>query len=123
MLFRTFRNDRGHVLAESLCALTVVSIGLIPLASLGTTGLAWLRSHEQVGQAMRAATEFVEVSAMQAVPMNRSVAVSAEGCPAPAGAGHSVCPRAGGLAIATLPTGAPGASAAGLRGIALWLQP
>jgi hypothetical protein len=104
------RAGRGHVLAESLCALAIVSLGLVPLASLGTTGLAWLRGHEQLAQAIRSAGESAEVSGMPVAPMNRSNAVSAEG------------PRTGKLAMAGLAVGEPGASAS-LRGIALWLQP
>ncbi|CAG2148814.1 hypothetical protein LMG26411_03413 [Cupriavidus numazuensis] len=104
------RTGRGHVLAESLCALAVVSIGLVPLASLGTTGLAWLRGHEQLAQAVRSAGEAAEISGMPVAPMNRSHAVSAEG------------PRTGRLAMAGLAVGEPEASAS-LRGVALWLQP
>ncbi|CAG9185393.1 hypothetical protein [Cupriavidus pinatubonensis] len=101
---------RGHVLAESLCALAIVSLGLVPLASLGTTGLAWLRGHEQLAQAIRSAGESAEITGMPVAPMNRSNAVSAEG------------PRTGKLAMAGLAVGEPSAPAS-LRGIALWLQP
>ncbi|WP_224080521.1 hypothetical protein [Cupriavidus laharis] len=54
--------------------------------------------------------------------MNRSIPVSAEGCPALPDMGQSICPRAGKLAIARLAIGEPGSSAT-LLGIALWLQP
>lgn len=117
-----YRPDRGYALAESLCALLVVSVGLIPLAGLGTTALARLRGHEQLSQAMRTAGELAESAALGTVPVNRSDPVSAEGCPILPGDRQSACPRGGKLAIARLALEAPG-SAATLRGIALWVQP
>lgn len=119
---RHCRHGRGHALAESLCALLVVSVGLIPLASLGTTALTRLRGHEQLAEAMRTAGEFVETSGLEIPPMNRSSPVSAEACPASPYTGRPDCPRAGQLAIARVAIGEPG-SAAVLRGIALWRQP
>jgi hypothetical protein len=117
-----YRRCHGHALAESLCALLVVSVGLIPLASLGTTALARLRGHEQLAQAMRAAAEFAETAELDAAPMNRSDPVSDEGCPLVPGNEQSSCPRGGKLAIARLAIGEPG-SAAILRGIVLWIRP
>ncbi len=116
------RHGHGHALAESLCALLIVTVGLIPLASLGTTALARQRSHEQLSQAMRTAGELAEAAALGTVPMNRSDPGSAEDCPVLPGDRQPTCPRGGKLAIARLAPGAPG-SAATLRGIALWVQP
>lgn len=110
------RHGRGYALAESLCALLIVSAGLIPLASVGTTALARLRGHEQLAHAMRATGEIAEIAALGMVPMNRPDPVSADGC------GQPACALTSKLAIARLAIGAAD-SAATLRGIALWIQP
>lgn len=116
------RHGRGYALAESLCALLIVSVGLIPLASVGTTALARLRGHEQLAQAMRAVGEFTEIAELGVVRLNRSDPVSTEGCPLFQDKGQPACPVGGELAIARLAVGDPG-SAVTLHGIALWMQP
>ncbi len=113
---------RGHALVESLCALLLVSAGLIPLASIGTSALARLRGHEQLALAMRTAGEFAETAELGVAPMNGSDRVLVEGCRRLPGQAQAACPGDGKLAIARLAAGEP-ESATALRGIALWMQP
>ncbi|WER45113.1 hypothetical protein CupriaWKF_12415 [Cupriavidus sp. WKF15] len=109
-------------MAESLCALLLVSVGLIPLASVGATALTRLRGHEQLAQAMRAAGEFAETAALDVTPMHQFDPLPSESCPRLPDKAQAVCQGGGKLAIARLAAGEPG-SATTLRGIALWMQP
>ncbi|MDW3684418.1 hypothetical protein RA280_22220 [Cupriavidus sp. CV2] len=55
------RGDRGFILIESLTALAVLGVGLLPLAALAPVALDTLRSYEALGHATRAAAELAEL--------------------------------------------------------------
>ncbi len=62
---------RGYLLLESLVALALLGIGLLPLARLAPTALQWWREPLLIGQALRLAAEGAERAGLagpEAVP-------------------------------------------------------
>lgn len=55
----------GYALAEALCSLVVLSLGLIPLAGLAPEGLGFLREHHALAHATRVAGELAELLSLQ----------------------------------------------------------
>lgn len=55
---------RGYLLLESLVALALLGIGLLPLARLGATALQWWREPLLIGQALRLAAEGAELAGL-----------------------------------------------------------
>lgn len=52
---------RGYLLIESLTALAVLGIGLLPLATLAPVALSALRQYDALGHATRSAAELAEL--------------------------------------------------------------
>jgi len=63
---RSQRN--GYSLAGALYSLIVLSLGLIPLASLAPAGLGWLREHNALAHATRLAEERAELDLPAGAP-------------------------------------------------------
>lgn len=134
---------RGYLLIESLIALAVLGIGLLPLARLGPAALQWWRDPLLIGQALRLAAEGAELAGLagpDAVPNPaRLPAVSqAGGLPAPrwcasvpADAAQSDCPAGQRVVVVGPLASSPGSrseagvahSRTALRAIALRLRP
>lgn len=146
VLYRSNRGrvpHRGYLLLESLVALAVLGIGLLPLARLGPTALQWWRDPLLIGQALRLAAEGAELAGLagpDAVPdPARLPAVAhADGLPrprwcasVPTDAAQSHCPAGqrvvvvGPLPSSPSPRGETGVAhpRIALRAIALRLRP
>lgn len=131
------KGDCGFILIESLTALAVLGVGLLPLAALAPVALGALRGHEALGQATRAAAELAELgdpglalSPLQArgigpnhLRLCQSLASAGD---EPVLAGCSPGSRlavVGPLSLASSrPTGGA-QDAAALRVVALWIRP
>lgn len=55
---------RGYLLLESLVALALLGIGLLPLAGLAPMALQWWREPLRIGQALRLAAEGAELAGL-----------------------------------------------------------
>lgn len=126
---------RGYLLPEVLCALAVLGLGLLPLASAAVAGLQWLREQAALNQAMRVVAEAAEQqplgpSASLPTLASRPPSSGLVGPPvlcattaADATAGRCVPGSRLALAALAVPANASEATSQGLRAIALWLQP
>ncbi|NSX06513.1 hypothetical protein [Cupriavidus gilardii] len=64
---------RGYLLLESLVALALLGIGLLPLAWLGPTALQWWREPLLIGQALRLAAEGAELAELAGLAGHEAV--------------------------------------------------
>lgn len=124
---------RGFILVESLTALAVLGVGLLPLAALAPFALGTLRGYEALGHATRAAAELAELgdpglalSPLQArgigpndLQLCQSLA-SAEGGGCSPGSRLAVV---GPLSLASSRPAGGVRDASALRVIALWIRP
>jgi hypothetical protein len=120
----------GYLLIEALSALAVVGLGLLPLATLGPTGLHWLGEQQAIAHATRIAAEAAELA-----PLDDSVSPLSMGqatarqllrfCgTAPADADAGACGPGNRLAVVSPLTPAAGAlPSRSLRMVALWIRP
>lgn len=127
------RGDCGFILIESLTALAVLGVGLLPLAALAPFALSALRGYEALGQATRAAAELAELedpdlalSPLQArgigpndLQLCQSLASAEDGGCSPGSRLAVVGPLS--LASSRPAGGVRGAAA--LRVVALWIRP
>lgn len=130
-----FRPVGGYVFIESLTALIVVSVGMLPLAALWPVGMHGLRQQQAVAHGTRVAAEVAEIADAMAGalsgPAMPLLAAPAAGiawrlqqasCPVPSAgcAGSARLALAGPLAAGA---DADGAAGAALPWIALWVAP
>ncbi|KJK25770.1 hypothetical protein UB46_03750 [Burkholderiaceae bacterium 16] len=132
----TAASTRGYLLIESLTALAVLGVGLLPLATLAAVALNTQRHYEALGQATRAVAELAELED----PGPALSPLHARGigphplrlCQSLASAGgeHGLPGCAPGPRLAVVgplhpPSGRPGRvdDAIALRVVALWIRP
>lgn len=101
------RGPGGFTLHESLCALFILSTGLLPLMGLAPQAVGHLREQETINRSVRLALAFAETDAAMAIP-DRCI-----GAPA-----LRVCADGDELVTATWHGGTDG-----LRAMALWVRP
>ncbi|MBO4119650.1 hypothetical protein J5T34_02725 [Cupriavidus gilardii] len=70
---RRWIRHRGYLLLESLVALALLGIGLLPLAWLGPTALQWWREPLLIGQALRLAAEGAELAGLAGLAGHEAV--------------------------------------------------
>lgn len=126
------RPTGGYLLIESLTALALLTIGMLPLATLAPVALGALRHHEDIGHATRAAAELAELEdprlALSPLHARGIGAHHLQLCRslAPAGAEHGLPGCAPGRRLAVvgpLPRSAGPDDEAALRAVALWIRP
>lgn len=129
--------NRGFILIESLTALAVLGVGLLPLAALAPVALGALRGYEALGHATRAAAELAELGdpALALSPLQaRGIAPDhlrlcqslASAGDEPVLAGCSPGSRlavVGPLSLASSRRAGSAPDAATLRVVVLWLRP
>jgi len=115
--------DRGYLLTESLVALALTGIALMPMATLAPLAVDALRHYEMLGAATRAAAELAEANGPDEVLAGRQSAAERKTqlmhCDHFDG---RVCHPGRRLAVALLPAIRPGASD-GEAAVALWSRP
>ena len=130
------RGRHGYVLTESLTALAVLGIGLLPLATLAPVALGALRQYEAVAQATRAAGELAEMGdpSLALLPLHagsvsrhqlqlcRSIASAGSEQALPGCAPGSRLAVVGSLPQPPSHVGGTGGQAS-LRAVALWIGP
>lgn len=135
--FRTTRpSTRGYLLIESLTALAVLGVGLLPLATLAPVVLGALRHYEILAHATRAAAELAELEqpAMALSPLHARgigpdhLRLCRSLIPAGGDDGLPGCTAGPRLAVVgplrSSPTRPGGVhDAAALRVVALWIRP
>ncbi|WP_043348553.1 type IV pilus modification PilV family protein [Cupriavidus basilensis] len=124
---------RGFILIESLTALAVLGVGLLPLAALAPFALGTLRGYEALGHATRAAAELAEMGdpALALSPLQaRGIGPNdLQLCQALASAEDSGCSPGsrlavvGPLSLAWSRRAGGAQDAAALRVVVLWIRP